>query len=307
MNLGHCIQLHHTAILSTKPRYMDRIIREATEIELHPNNTKREDSFCLSKSWKPFTCSLKDRRKPPSHYIRSGFSVGPHRFVYTAHIWAQNMPHPSNYQPPSWCLDFLPLPLLPHPPPHGCDSLTWLLSPIRRFPAQHTLHFSLSFSLTSKTGPMSPAVSFCPMASQWELRFTLPSPSCFLHKPKFLASQLLGLPPAFKPVFCSAYSIMKTDMTCSSEMSIDFQQTTWGYIPEDSSTLHNHFCENLKSYTEPLFIPYRDQTCVVLFRQISQLSCLLFHIGLDVCVKVINISVVYLWNVKLMNNPHLCK
>jgi hypothetical protein len=31
--LGHCIQLHHTAILSTKPRYMDHIIREAIEIE----------------------------------------------------------------------------------------------------------------------------------------------------------------------------------------------------------------------------------------------------------------------------------
>jgi hypothetical protein len=49
-NLGHAIQLHHPAILSTKPRYMDRIIREAIEIELHPNSMNREDGFCLSKT-----------------------------------------------------------------------------------------------------------------------------------------------------------------------------------------------------------------------------------------------------------------
>jgi hypothetical protein len=35
---------------------------------------------------------------------------------------------------------------------------------------------------------------------------------------------------------------------CSSETSVDFQRTTRRYIPEDS-TLHNHRCENLKSYT----------------------------------------------------------
>jgi hypothetical protein len=34
---------------------------------------------------------------------------------------------------------------------------------------------------------------------------------------------------------------------CSSETSVDFQWTTWRYIPEDS-IIHNHRCENLKSY-----------------------------------------------------------
>jgi hypothetical protein len=44
------------------------------------------------------------------------------------------------------------------------------------------------------------------------------------------------------------------------EMSVEFQQTTWRYIPENR-TLHNHRCENLKSYDHfsaynlpPLFV-----------------------------------------------------
>jgi hypothetical protein len=45
VDLGHRIQLHNTSILATKTQYMDRIIREAIEIELHPNNMNRE--VCL--------------------------------------------------------------------------------------------------------------------------------------------------------------------------------------------------------------------------------------------------------------------
>jgi hypothetical protein len=52
IHLGHRIQLHHTAILSTKPGCMDPIIREAIEIELHPNSMNRDHGVCLSKSGK---------------------------------------------------------------------------------------------------------------------------------------------------------------------------------------------------------------------------------------------------------------
>jgi hypothetical protein len=38
------------------------------------------------------------------------------------------------------------------------------------------------------------------------------------------------------------------EVTCSSEMSIDFQWTTWRCMLEDR-TLHNHRRENLKPYT----------------------------------------------------------
>jgi hypothetical protein len=42
---------------------------------------------------------------------------------------------------------------------------------------------------------------------------------------------------------------LKMEAICSSKTSVDTQWTTRRYIPEDG-TLHNHRCENLKSYTE---------------------------------------------------------
>jgi hypothetical protein len=49
----------NTSVLATKTQCMDRIVREAIEIELHHNNMKREVGSCLSKSWKPLIYSLK--------------------------------------------------------------------------------------------------------------------------------------------------------------------------------------------------------------------------------------------------------
>jgi hypothetical protein len=46
------MHLRDMSILSSKFRYMDRIISQATEIELHANNVSREYGLYLSTSWK---------------------------------------------------------------------------------------------------------------------------------------------------------------------------------------------------------------------------------------------------------------
>jgi hypothetical protein len=53
---------------------------------------------------------------------------------------------------------------------------------------------------------------------------------------------VICLPPALTLAFCLAYtSILNIKAICSSETSVNFQQTALRYIPE-GRTLHNHYC-----------------------------------------------------------------
>jgi hypothetical protein len=69
-------------------------------------------------------------------------------------------------------------------------------------------------------------------------------------------------------------SALKMEAICSSETSVDTQRTTRRYIPEDG-TLHNHRCENLKSYNLIFLCHSRELfliTVVIIKQNVGQMA-----------------------------------
>jgi hypothetical protein len=79
------------------------------------------------------------------------------------------------------------------------------------------------------------------------------------------------LPPAFSLVSFSSYSFtMKIEATCSSEISVVFQWTTWGYITEDS-TLYGWSC-TLVSCREVIGMQVSINDCIFTFLLVNHVS-----------------------------------
>jgi hypothetical protein len=83
--------------------------------------------------------------------------------------------------------------------------------------------------------------------------------------------------------FWLTYSLtLKMEVRCSSETSVDFQWTTWRYIPKGRA-LHNHHCENLKSY---IYVFFGGSLYFSLYSQMFWFSlCFFFHYT-PLCIQV---------------------
>jgi hypothetical protein len=68
INLGSHIQFNDKSNLTKKPIYMEHIIREVTQTELHPDNMNRKEGISLSMSWKPLIQIMNDCRKALSRH-----------------------------------------------------------------------------------------------------------------------------------------------------------------------------------------------------------------------------------------------
>jgi hypothetical protein len=94
-------------------------------------------------------------------------------------------------------------------------------------------------------------------ASQWELTFAFPAPSCFLYTiPKFWVRRLLYLSPAYELFSClPPSSTLKNQTIYSSETFADFQRTcryVWG---EEKTNSFNQRVEKTRWIYENKWIP----------------------------------------------------
>jgi hypothetical protein len=103
--------------------------------------------------------------------------------------------------------------------------------------ALRMLSFTCTFPIFWDITPCSPLK----INRRFRKNISPPSSGSKNKSSKISASKLA---PAFTLVSCSA-STLKTEAICSSETSVNFQRTTWHYIP---STLHNRRYEKLRSY-----------------------------------------------------------
>jgi hypothetical protein len=222
---------------------MDQMIREAIETLLHLNNMNMEDGLCLSRSWKPLIHTLKGHRKRPIQH-----------FQYRPGHWPPHCPFQDTTRP--------------RPVPYLLSSISHVIPSI----------FSHIFpSLSSSSCP--PALPYVRWSTCWTPRALIRATSfklSLLHVLSPPSGQAVVCPPLLlaprpspdpDPIPTGLVKVLPwltgsyisnqfhvhgllftllTEAAKTSEMLVNFYQTTQHYNPEDSH-LPTHHCENLKS------------------------------------------------------------
>jgi hypothetical protein len=63
MNMGHDIKFYSIYKTGQGNSYMDYLVKDPTEIQLHPTNFNREISITLRKAWQPLTNLFQQTRE----------------------------------------------------------------------------------------------------------------------------------------------------------------------------------------------------------------------------------------------------
>jgi hypothetical protein len=61
------IEFEEVTVLTRSAGYMDRLVKEAIEIRLHPDNFNRDNGFILSHAWYPLINQLHKARQVKQH------------------------------------------------------------------------------------------------------------------------------------------------------------------------------------------------------------------------------------------------
>jgi hypothetical protein len=64
---GHIIDFEEATILVRSMGYMDRLVKEAIEMRLHPNNFNRDSGLMLNHAWGPLIHLLHKVKKVKQH------------------------------------------------------------------------------------------------------------------------------------------------------------------------------------------------------------------------------------------------
>lgn len=64
--MGNCVDFSGTSVSDRTLGYVDRLVKEAIEMQLNKNNFNRDCGFILSQAWSPITNMLMNVKAGPS-------------------------------------------------------------------------------------------------------------------------------------------------------------------------------------------------------------------------------------------------